>query len=314
MKRALIIGITGQDGAYLAQLLHGKGYKVFGTMRRTSTPNLWRLRRLNIDDAVTLIYADLADAQSLERAIAISEPHEVYNLGAMSHVKVSFENPVYSADVTGTGVVRLLEMLRHLPMVKFYQASSSEMFGSSPPPQSEATPFHPCSPYGCAKVFAYNSVVNYREAYDMHASNGILFNHESPLRGDNFVTRKITKAIGAIRRGEQDLLELGNLEAKRDWGFAGDYVKAMWKMLQRDVPGDFVVATGENHSVREFAERAFKHAGLNWELHVRINSSLFRPTEVDDLLGDATKAALLLDWRPQVTFDELVKGMVDADL
>jgi GDPmannose 4,6-dehydratase len=210
--------------------------------------------------------------------------------------------------------MRLLEMLRHLPMVRFYQASSSEMFGSTPPPQNENTAFHPRSPYGCAKVFAYNSVVNYREAYDMHACNGILFNHESPLRGDNFVTRKITKAIGAIRRGEQDILELGNLEAKRDWGFAGDYVKAMWLMLQQPEPNDFVIATGEHHSVQEFAEAAFKHAGLNWELHVRVNSGLFRPTEVDDLLGDATKAASLLGWRPQVTFDELVKMMVDADL
>jgi GDPmannose 4,6-dehydratase len=313
MKRALIIGITGQDGAYLASLLLSKGYKVFGTMRRASTPNLWRLQRLNIEDAVTLIYADLADANSLERAIDISEPDEVYNLGAMSHVKVSFENPVYCADVTGTGVTRLLEMLKN-SVTRFYQASSSEMFGSTPPPQHEQTPFHPRSPYGCAKVFAYNSVVNYREAYGMHASNGILFNHESPLRGENFVTRKITKAIGAIRRGEQDELELGNIYARRDWGFAGDYVKAMWLMLQKESPTDFVVATGKHYSVREFAEAAFKHVGLDWKKYVVTNPDLCRPTEVDDLLGDATKAAVLLDWRPQVTFDGLVRMMVDADL
>jgi GDPmannose 4,6-dehydratase len=281
MKRALIIGITGQDGAYLASLLLSKGYQVFGTMRRASTPNLWRLQRLNVEDAVTLIHADLADANSLERAICFSNPDEVYNLGAMSHVKVSFENPVYCADVTGTGVMRLLETLKNSG-TRFYQASSSEMFGSSPPPQSEATPFHPRSPYGCAKVFAYNSVVNYREAYGLHASNGILFNHESPLRGD--------------------------------WGFAGDYVKAMWLMLQKDTPADFVVATGKHYSVREFAEAAFKHVGLDWKKYVVTNADLCRPTEVDDLLGDATKAASLLRWKPEVTFDGLVRMMVDADL
>jgi GDPmannose 4,6-dehydratase len=231
----------------------------------------------------------------------------------MSHVKVSYENPIYCADVTGVGAMRLLEMLKGTK-VRFYQASSSEMFGSSPPPQNEETPFHPRSPYGCAKVFAYNAVVNYREAYGLHASNGILFNHESPLRGEAFVTRKITKAIGAIKRGEQSILKLGNLDAQRDWGFAGDYVKAMWLMLQQPVPGDYVIATGQHHSVRDFVSAAFKHADMEWRDWVRTDSSLLRPAEVDDLLGDASKAARVLGWAPDVSFHALVNMMVDADL
>jgi GDPmannose 4,6-dehydratase len=311
MKRALIIGATGQDGAYLAEFLLGKGYKVYGTARRASTYNLRRLDKLapNTD----LIFADLADQQSLRRALDISQPDEIYNLGAMSHVKVSYENPIYCADVTGVGAMRLLEMLKG-SKVRFYQASSSEMFGSSLPPQNETTPFHPRSPYGCAKVFAYNAVVNYREAYGLHASNGILFNHESPLRGEAFVTRKITKAIGAITRGEQKILKLGNLEAKRDWGFAGDYVKAMWLMLQQPTPDDYVISTGEHHSVAEFVSAAFKHAGLEWREHVQRDPSLLRPAEVDDLLGDSSKAREMLGWEPEVSFQQLVNMMVDADL
>jgi GDPmannose 4,6-dehydratase len=312
-KRALIFGVTGQDGSYLAELLAGKGYEVFGVMRRSSTDNLTRLHTLGIP--VDLRYGDLSDTSSIQAALDWAKPTEVYNLAAMSDVKISFDVPEYSADVTGAGTVRILEAIRQTGKnIRFYQASSSEMFGSAPPPQSETTPFHPRSPYGCAKVYSYYITKNYREAYGMHASNGILFNHESPRRGENFVTRKIAKAVAQIVRGNQDVLCLGNLDAKRDWGFAGDYVDAMWRMLQRDISDDYVVATGKSITVEEFCIKAFKHVNLDWTKYVRIDPAFFRPAEVDFLLGDPGKAKEMLGWEPKTTVDQLIEMMVDAEL
>jgi len=313
MQTALITGITGQDGSYLADLLLSKDYEVHGLVRRASTPNLSRIA--HITDRIHLHYGDLCDTSSLVGVLATVQPTEVYNLAAMSDVGISFEVPEYSADVTGTGTIRLLEALRTLLLpARYYQASSSEMFGRTPPPQNEDTRFRPRSPYGCAKVFSYHATVNYREAYGMHASNGILFNHESPRRGENFVTRKITKAVARIKRGEQNELRLGNLEARRDWGFAGDFVEAMWMMIQQPEPDDYVVATGESHSVREFASAAFSHVGLNWQDYVRVDPALFRPSEVDFLLGDPTKARQQMGWVPKTKFGDLVRMMVDAEL
>ncbi len=313
-KTALITGITGQDGSYLAELLLEKGYVVHGIMRRNSTFTTGRIE--HIFDKVQLHYGDLADSSSLQHIIANIQPDEVYNLAAQSHVKVSFDVPEYTADVTGTGTLRLLEAIRtSAPQAKFYQASSSEMFGKVlEVPQTEKTPFYPRSPYGAAKVYSYWITKNYRESYDMFACNGILFNHESPRRGETFVTRKITQAVAAIKAGKQDKLLLGNLDAKRDWGFAGDYVEAMWLMLQVDKPDDYVVATNETHSVKEFCQIAFGHVGLDWEKYVEVSEKYFRPAEVDLLIGDPAHAKKQLKWEPKVSFEELVKMMVDADL
>ncbi len=336
-KKALITGVTGQDGSYLAEFLLAKGYDVWGIVRRSSSLNTSRIDHLYEDPQASdvrfrLVFGDLNDASSLNQILKTVRPDEIYNLGAQSHVKVSFDIPEYTAEVTGVGVVRLLEGMRELDLkARFYQASSSEMFGKvAETPQNETTPFHPQSPYAAAKVFAYHIVRNYREAYGMFGVNGILFNHESPRRGETFVTRKITLAAANIKHGSQDCLYLGNLDAKRDWGFAGDYVDAMWRMLQCDEPRDFVVATGETHTVREFCEKAFARVDLplNWEgegLHergidpegrtlVQIDPRYFRPAEVDLLLGDASLAHEVLEWSPQVTFEGLVNLMVDADL
>ncbi|HEX6695119.1 MAG TPA: GDP-mannose 4,6-dehydratase [Longimicrobiales bacterium] len=323
MKRALITGITGQDGSYLAELLLEKGYEVHGLIRRSSSFNTERIDHLYRDPhdstaRLFLHYGDLADGTVLRRVLEKVVPDEVYNLGAQSHVKVSFEEPEYTADVDALGTLRLLESIRDYchrvdGRVRFYQAGSSEMFGAAPAPQSENTPFYPRSPYAVSKVAAHWYAINYREAYGLFICNGILFNHESPRRGETFVTRKVTRAIGRIRAGLQDKLYLGNLDARRDWGFAGDYVEAMWRMLQQDEPGDYVVATGESYSVREFLEVAFDHAGLDWQDHVVIDPRYFRLTEVDHLEGDATKARTQLGWRPRVGFTELVHMMVDAD-
>lgn len=320
-KRALITGVSGQDGSYLAELLLAKDYNVYGIVRRSSSFNTRRLDPIYEDPHMShtrlqLVYGDLADASSVHRIVRDIEPDEVYNLGAQSHVRVSFDNPEYTGDITGLGTVRLLEAIREIPRrPRFYQASSSEMFGLvQEVPQKESTPFYPRSPYGAAKVYSYWMTVNYRESYGLHTSNGILFNHESPRRGPTFVTRKITRAVAAIKYGLQNKLYLGNLEAKRDWGFAGDYVEAMWLMLQQDHGDDFVIATGEQHSVREFLEEAFGYAGLEWQKYVEIDSRYYRPTEVDTLLGDASKAKRVLEWTPRMTFKELVKRMVDADL
>lgn len=313
MKKAFITGLTGQDGAYLAQLLIGKQYEVHGLIRRASTNHLSRIEHLL--PQLQLHYGDLGDSGSLVRALQKAQPEEVYNLGAMSHVKVSYDNPEYTVDVTGAGAIRLFEAVRQTcPQARVYQASSSEMFGSSPPPQNESTPFHPRSPYGCSKVFAYWAAVNYRESYGMFISNGVLFNHESPLRGEDFVTRKITRAVAQIYKGQKDALYLGNLSAKRDWGFAGDFVEAMHLMLQHDRPDDFVVATGETHTVAEFCEAAFSYVGLEWREYVRIDTALYRPAEVDVLLGDSSKARQLLGWQPKVNFIKLAQMMVDADM
>jgi len=313
MKTALITGITGQDGSYLAELLLEKGYDVHGIIRRSSVRNTGRIDHLF--DRLKIHYGDLGECGVLTRIITKIQPDEIYNLGAMSHVKVSYEIPEYTADVTGVGALRLLEAVREVGCLpRIYQASSSEMFGSTPPPQNELTPFHPRSPYGVSKVFAYWATVNYRESYGLHASNGILFNHESPRRGLTFVTRKITQAVARIARGEQQELVLGNLDAKRDWGFAGDYVEGMWRMLQADKPDDYVLATGEAHSVREFCELAFRQVGLDWEKYVRVDPRYFRPAEVDFLLGDPSKARKQLDWHPAVNFLGLVKMMVQHDL
>lgn len=313
MPKALIIGITGQDGSFLSELLLEKDYEVHGIVRRASTDN--RSRLADFEDKLHLHYGDLSDSGSLVKLLDKIGPDEVYNLGAMSDVGISFHTPVYCADVTGCGAIRVLEALRQLDSpARYYQASSSEMFGSSPPPQSEQTPFHPRSPYGCSKVFAYWATTNYREAYHMFAANGILFNHESCRRGENFVTRKICKAVARIKRGKQDALYLGNLSAKRDWGFAGDYVRAMWLMLQHSEPDDFVIATGESHTVAEFAEAAFSHVDLDWHDYVRVDSSLFRPSEVEFLLGDPSKAKRVLGWEPQVDFRQLARMMVEAEL
>jgi GDPmannose 4,6-dehydratase len=313
-KVALITGITGQDGSYLAELLLEKGYEVHGIMRRNSTFTTGRIE--HIFDQVELHYGDLADSSSLQHIVTKVQPDEVYSLAAQSHVKVSFDVPEYTADVTGTGTLRLLEAIRTAaPKAKFYQASSSEMFGKVlEVPQTEKTPFYPRSPYGAAKVYSYWITKNYRESYDMYACNGILFNHESPRRGETFVTRKITRAVAAIKLGKQDKLYLGNLDAKRDWGFAGDYVEAMWLMLQQDKADDYVVATNETHTVREFCEKAFGHVGLNWEDYVEIDEKYNRPAEVDLLIGDPAHAKKQLKWEPKVTFEGLVKMMVDADL
>jgi GDPmannose 4,6-dehydratase len=320
MKKALITGITGQDGSYLAEFLLSKGYEIHGLIRRASTFNTDRIDHLYKDfhdpqARVYLHYGDLTVSGALTDLLQEIKPDEIYHLGAQSHVRVSFDMPEYTGDVTGLGTVRLLEAMRNTGIkARFYQASSSEMFGAAPPPQDETTPFRPQSPYAAAKVYAYYIVRNYRDAYQLFAANGILFNHESPRRGETFVTRKITHAAARIKLGLQDKLYLGNLEAKRDWGFAGDYVEAMWLMLQQDRPDDYVIATGETHSVREFAEKVFEKLGLDYQKYVAIDSRYFRPTEVDALLGDASKARNALGWRPKVGFEELIAMMVAADL
>jgi GDPmannose 4,6-dehydratase len=324
-KRALITGITGQDGSYLAELLLDKGYDVHGLIRRASTFNTGRIDHIYRDPhesgaKVHLHFADLTDGNALAKLIRQVKPTEVYNLGAQSHVRVSFDQPVYTADCVATGALKLLEAVRDFQdesgyQIRYYQASSSEMFGKVvETPQKETTPFYPRSPYGVAKVYAHWITVNYRESYDMHASCGILFNHESPRRGETFVTRKITRAVGRIKCGLQDKLFLGNLDAKRDWGFAGDYVEGMWRMLQQDEPGDYVLATGQTHSVRDLCEKAFGRVGLDYHDHVEIDPRYFRPAEVDLLLGDPTRARERLGWEPKVSFDGLVNMMTDADL
>ena len=321
-RRALLTGITGQDGSYLSELLLAKGYEVHGIVRRSSTLTRSRLDSLRIDGAndrrPRLHYGDLTDGSSLTNLVLELEPDEIYNLAAQSHVRVSFDNPLYTADVAGLGALRLLEAARLLQKrkpVRFYQASTSEMFGGDPEtaPQSERTPFHPRSPYACAKAFAFHQVVNYREAYGMFACNGILFNHESPRRGESFVTRKITLAAARIAEGLQQRLTLGNLDARRDWGFAKDFVDAMWLMLQQSEPQDFVIATGESHSVRDFLQLAFEHVGLDWRKYVDLDPRYLRPTEVQLLMGDASKARKLLGWSPPTTFAELVRIMVESD-
>ncbi len=316
-KTALITGVSGQDGSYLAELLLDKGYEVHGVVRRSSSVTRSRLDHLQSDhlEDLHLHYGDLGDPLGLVRIIDRYGPDEVYNLAAQSHVAISFQQPEYTGDVTGVGAMRLLEAMRVArSQARFYQASSSELYGSTPPPQSEVTPFHPRSPYAVAKLYAFWATVNYRESYGMHASNGILFNHESPRRGENFVTRKITRGVADIVHGKATELRLGNLDAKRDWGFAGDYVEGMWLMLQQDTPDDYVLATGEAHSVREFCEIAFAHAGLDWEQYVVVDPEFFRPAEVDYLLGDPTKARTELSWKPTTSFEQLVTMMVDADL
>jgi len=319
-KRALITGITGQDGSYLAELLLSKGYEVHGIIRRSSTFNTSRLEHIYADPhqktALKLHYGDLSDASALSRLIGKIAPDEIYNLAAQSHVRVSFDSPEYTTDITATGAVRLLEAIRETGIKpRFYQASSSEMFGKVRDiPQRETTPFYPRSPYGCAKVYAHWITVNYRESYNLFACSGILFNHESPRRGETFVTRKITRAVAHIKAGLQEKLYLGNLDAKRDWGYAKEYVEAMWLMLQQDQPDDYVIATNETHSVREFLEVAFAHAGLDWKRHVEIDPNYFRPAEVDLLIGDYSKARQKLGWEPKTTFMALAKLMVDADV
>lgn len=323
MKRALITGITGQDGSYLAEFLLQKGYEVHGIIRRASTFNTSRIDHLYQDPHINnkrlyLHFGDLSDGGRLAKLFYDLKPEEIYNLGAQSHVRVSFDIPEYTGDITGLGTVRLLEGVREAGLgsqVRFYQASSSEMFGKVlEVPQTEKTPFYPRSPYGCAKVFSYWLTVNYREAYNLHASNGILFNHESPRRGETFVTRKITRAATRIKVGLQKALFLGNIEARRDWGYAPDYVEAMWLMLQQDQPDDYVIATNETHSVREFCEEAFGTLDLDWKEYVKTDSRYERPSEVDLLIGDPGKARRQLDWEPRVTFKELVRIMVEADL
>ena len=313
-KRALITGITGQDGSYLAELLLDKGYEVFGAVRRTSTPNLWRIE--HVLDRVALRAADLLDELSLIRVLDEVRPQEFYNLAAMSFVPASWEQPMLTGEFNALGVTRALDAVRQVdPTIRVYQASSSEMFGKvREVPQTELTPFYPRSPYGVAKVFGHYITVNYRESYGMFACSGILFNHESPRRGLEFVTRKVTHGVARIKLGLQDKLALGNLDAKRDWGFSGDYVRAMWQMLQQDEPDDYVIATGVSHSVRDLVEEAFGHVGLDWQRHVVIDPAFLRPAEVDHLIGDPTKARVRLGWTPTVDFAGLVKMMVDADL
>jgi GDPmannose 4,6-dehydratase len=313
-KRALITGITGQDGSYLAELLLGKGYEVFGLTRRLSADNYWRIEQIR--DRITLIPGDLLDQLSLIRVIERVKPHELYNLAAMSFVPASWDQPMLTGEFNSQGVTRVLEAVRVVdPSIRMYQASSSEMFGKvREVPQRETTPFYPRSPYGVSKVFAHYITVNYRESYDLFAVSGILFNHESPRRGLEFVTRKVSHAVARIKLGLATHLLLGNLDAHRDWGFAGDYVRAMWLMLQQAAPDDYVVATGNSHSVRELVEIAFGHVGLDWEKHVRLDPSLLRPAEVDHLIGDPTRARTTLDWTPSVDFRGLVTMMVDADL
>jgi GDPmannose 4,6-dehydratase len=321
VKKALITGITGQDGSYLAELLLSKGYVVYGIIRRSSSFNTGRIDPIYQDPhaadiQLRLVYGDLNDASSLNKLIRTIQPDEIYNLGAQSHVRVSFDIPEYTAEITGLGTIRLLEAIRESGLKpKFYQASSSEMFGKvQEVPQRETTPFYPRSPYGAAKLYGHWITVNYREAYNMFACSGILFNHESPRRGETFVTRKITKAAARIKLGLQQELYLGNLDAKRDWGFAGDYVEAMWLMLQQPVPDDYVIATGETHTVREFLEVAFDHLDLDWKRHVKIDPRYYRPTEVDLLIGDASYAKKSLGWEPKVRFKELTIMMVEADI
>jgi GDPmannose 4,6-dehydratase len=320
MKRALITGITGQDGSYLAEQLLEKGYEVHGIIRRSSSFNTERIDPLYRDVhehnvKLFLHHGDLSDSSRLVRLLYELQPNEVYHLGAQSHVRVSFDVPEYTADVTGMGTLRLLEAIRDAGVSpRFYQASSSEMYGATPPPQDERTPFHPRSPYAVAKVMAFWATVNYRESYGLFACNGILFNHESPRRGETFVTRKITRALARIQAGLQDKLFLGNLDARRDWGFAGDYTDAMWRMLQQDEPDDYVVATGEMHSVREFLDEAAAHLGMDWESVVEFDERYLRPAEVDALQGDPSKAREKLGWTPTVTFKELVRMMADADV
>ena len=322
-RRALITGITGQDGSYLAELLLEKDYEVHGIIRRSSSFNTDRIDHIYKDPHQTgaklfLYYGDLTDAQNLTNVVLDVQPDEIYNLGAQSHVRVSFDAPVYTLQATGAGALNVLDAARQLNKhhpVKVYQASSSEMYGNAAEiPQTEKTPFHPQSPYACAKVYAFHQTVNYRHAYDLFATNGILFNHESPRRGETFVTRKITRAATRIKLGLQDKLYLGNLDAKRDWGFAGDYVEAMWLMLQHDEPDDFVVATGETHSIRQFLDLSFSHLDLDWQDYVEIDPRYFRPTEVGLLLGDFSKAKEKLGWEPKVTFEQLAQMMVDADM
>ena len=315
-KTALVTGVTGQDGSYLAELLLEKGYKVVGVKRRTSTISTGRIDHIFSHPNFELCYGNMTDSGAIYRLLLEYKPDEIYNLAAQSHVRVSFETPEETADIVAMGTLKLLEAVRNIcPNIKVYQASSSEMFGDNPThPQNETTRLMPASPYACAKVFAHNICRNYRESYDMHISSGILFNHESPRRGKTFVTRKITQASAKINLGLQDKLYLGNLDAKRDWGFAGDYVEVMWLMLQQEIPDDYVIATGETHTVREFLEEVFTHAGLNIEDHVEIDERLFRPHEVPLLLGDATKAKNKLGWEPKVKFKELARMMYDEDL
>ena len=323
MKTALITGVTGQDGSYLAEYLLGKGYVVHGVIRRASSFNTDRIDHLYRDRhegdvRLILHYGDLADASGLGRVINEARPDEVYHLGAQSHVRVSFDQPLYTADVDALGTLRLLELVREAQAregreIRVYNAGSSEMFGAAPPRQSEQTPFHPRSPYAVSKVAAHWYAINYREAYDLFVCNGILFNHESPRRGETFVTRKVTRAIGRILEGLQDKLYLGNLDAKRDWGFAGDYVEAMWLMLQQDTPSDYCVATGESYSIQQLVEEAFGYADLDWQAHVEFDPRYLHPTEVDHLEGDASKATRLLGWQPKVDFQGLVRMMVDHD-
>ena len=319
-KRAFITGITGQDGSYLAELLLAKGYEVHGLIRRASTFNTARIDHLYVDRHLPgarlfLHYGDLADGSRLVTLLAEVQPDEVYNLAAQSHVRVSFEEPEHTADTTGTGSVRLLEAVRLSGIeTRYYQASSSELYGDSPPPQNEDTPFRPRSPYAAAKLYSYWITKNYREAYGLFAVNGILFNHESPRRGETFVTRKVTRAVAAIKAGRQDYVYMGNLDSIRDWGYAPEYVEGMWRMLQVDEPDDYVLATGVGITVREFLETAFSHAGLDWEKHVRFDDHYLRPTEVDSLIGDASKAGKKLEWTPTVHGRELARLMVDADI
>ena len=320
MKKALITGITGQDGSYLAELLLKKGYEIWGIMRRSSSFHTGRIDHLYKDPhenpRLKLLYGDLTDGGNLSTIMSEIKPDEVYNLGAQSHVRVSFDMPIYTVNTDALGTLRLLETVRSMKNpAKFYQASSSEMYGKvAEKPQTEKPPFHPRSPYGCAKVYSFWQTVNYREAYGLFACNGILFNHESPRRGETFVTRKITRAATRIKCGLQDNLYLGNIDAKRDWGFAGDYVESMWLMLQQDKPDDYVIATGETHSVREFLDEVFSYLGLDWNKHIEIDPRYFRPSEVDFLQGDASKAKKLLGWEPKVTFKELARMMTDVDM
>ncbi len=319
-KRALITGITGQDGSYMAELLLHKGYEVHGIIRRASTFNTKRIDHIYSDphesDAKLFMhYGELSDSEQISNIIYNFKPDEIYHLGAQSHVRVSFDIPEYTGNVTGLGTSRLLETIRKSGNgIKFYQASSSEMFGSSPPPQNETTPFMPRSPYACAKLYAYFMTKNYREGYNLFACNGILFNHESPRRGETFVTKKVTRGIAAILSQKQKYLYMGNLDAKRDWGYAPEYIEYMWKMLQKDCPEDFVLGMGESHSVKEFLEEAFSYAGLDWQEHVKIDPRYFRPSEVDNLIADAGKAKRVLGWDPKIKLSDLVKIMVDADM
>ncbi len=320
MKKALITGITGQDGSYLAELLLSKDYEVHGIIRRSSTFNTERLEHIYTDPhepdtRMFLHYGDLSDSSQLTNLIYNIEPDEIYHLGAQSHVRVSFDLPEYSTDITGNATIRLLEAIRRSGIkCRYYQASSSEMFGSTKPPQNENSPFRPRSPYACAKLLSYWTAINYRDGYDMFASNGILFNHESPRRGERFVTRKITRGIANIIAGKQEYLYLGNLEPKRDWGYAPEYVEAMYKIVQHETPQDFVIGTGETHSVQEFVEKAFAYAGIDWQKHVKIDKKYFRPTEVETLMADNKKSKKELNWEPKIIFDDLLKIMVDSDM